>query len=45
MDGAQNLQIIEATGARKVVLHSLDYDWMAEMEKITDSLTDSLTAQ
>lgn len=45
MDGTQNSQIIEATGARKVVLHSLDYDWMAEMEKITASLTDSLTAQ
>lgn len=45
MDGAHSSQIIDAIGARKVVMHPLDYDWMAEMERITDAITDSLAAQ
>lgn len=39
MDGDKSEEIINLTGARKVVIHPLDYDWWGEMKAVCNSLT------
>lgn len=42
MDGAKSDEIIALTGAEKVVIHPIAYDWLNEMEIITDALSQKL---
>ncbi len=43
MDGAKSEAVVKKSGARKFVIHPLSYNWLAEMESITDVLTDSIS--
>ena len=42
MDGAKSDEIIALTGAEKVIIHPIAYDWLNEMEIITDALSQKL---
>ncbi|MDE5839135.1 MAG: zinc ABC transporter substrate-binding protein, partial [Paramuribaculum sp.] len=42
MDGAKSEAVVKQSGAKKIVIQPLAYDWLGEIEKITDSLTDSI---